>query len=509
MGKEILINCHPRENRVAVLVDGQLEQFFLEREEGQSPLGNIYQGKVTSILAGLGAAFVNIGLEKDGFLSLGELAESSSLRRASAGEEPEVKTGEKAPRHGDTIEKLLRQKQEIMVQVLKEPMGDKGPRLTTQISLPGRFLVLMPLERKIGVSRKISDRSERHRLRGLLKEIKLPEGIGLIIRTAGLSTTTKALNKDLKYLLNSWKAIQRQEKKVSGPALLHEEMGLVMRNIRDSLLTDVDRIITDSRLEYKKISRFIGMVLPSAASRVTFYKERRPLFEKYGLEEEVEKLFQPRIWLKCGGSVIFNQTEALVAVDVNTGKHKGKRAPEETVLKTNLEAAVEVAKQLRLRNVGGIIVIDFIDMDSKKHEKQVLSALLKELKKDRARTRVYPFSDLGLVEMTRQREQDSFLHKAYETCPFCDGEGLVKTNFSFGLEVERRLLTAFSERKEIKRFRIEAHPHLAAYLLEDEWPSLRQLARRQRVRLSILDNASLKFQEYFIWALTPKGQEKA
>jgi len=508
MGKEILINCHPRESRVAVLVDGRLEQFFLERGEVQNPVGNIYRGKVSSILAGLGAAFVDIGLEKDGFLSLGEPVEYSSLSRPASGREPEEKTGGKALRRGDTIEKSLRRNQEITVQVLKEPIGDKGPRLTTQISLPGRFLVLMPLERRIGVSRKISDRSERNRLRGLLKDLKLPEGVGLIIRTAGLSTTQKALKKDLKYLLNSWKAIQQQEKKSSGPALLHEEMGLVMRSIRDSLLTDVDRIITDSRQEYKKISRFIAMVLPSAASKVTFYKDRRPLFEKYGLEEEMEKLFQPRIRLKCGGSVIFNQTEALVAVDVNTGSHRGKRAPAETVLKTNLEAAVEVAKQLRLRNVGGIIVIDFIDMDSKKHENKVISALKRELKKDRARTRVYPFSELGLVEMTRQREQDSFLHKAYETCSFCDGQGLVKTNFTLGLEVERRLLAAISERKKTKRFRIEAHPQLAKYLLDEEWPSLRQLGRRQRVRLSIIDNASLKFQQYFIWALTQKGKEK-
>jgi ribonuclease G len=506
MGKEILINCHPRENRVAVLVDGRLDQFFFERQENQGPLGNIYKGKVTNILPGLGAAFVDIGLGKDGFLPMGETAESSSLWREFIDEESEL---EERPRSKNiTIKKLLRREQEILVQVTKEQIGAKGPRLTTQISLPGRFLVLMPGEKRIGVSRKIASRPDRQRLRGLLKEIKVPEGIGLIVRTAALSSTTKALKKDVKYLVNIWKAIQQQDKRLSAPALVHEEIGLVMKSIRDSLLTDVDRIITDSRQEYKKISRFLNMVLPAAASKIVFYKERQPLFEKYGLEEEVNKLFQPRIWLKCGGSVVFNQAEALVAVDVNTGKHKGKKDQEATVLKTNLEAAEEVAKQLRLRNVGGIIVIDFIDMDSKKHEKQVMAALSRELKKDRAKTKVYPFSELGLIEMTRQREQESFLHQVYECCPFCAGQGVVKSIFSLVLELERKLLAAIGNRKGVKRFRIEAHPHLARYLLEEGWDNLRHLARHHHIRLSIIDNASLKFQEYIIWALSQNGQEK-
>lgn len=360
----------------------------------------------------------------------------------------------------------------------------------------------------MGISRRIVEREERHRLRSLLGEIKVPAEVGLIIRTAALSTTKKDLQRDLRYLLNTWKSVQQQEKKASAPALLHEELGLVIRSIRDSLLTDVEQIVVDSKPEYKKISHFLGLFSRQAQSKIVLYRGTQPLFEKYGLEKEVEKLFQPKIWLKCGGYVVFNQTEALIAVDVNTGKHKGKRDQEQTALKANLEAAEEVARQLRLRNLGGIIVIDFIDMDSKKHQKQVMSVLLKEFKKDKAKTKVLPFSEFGLVQMTRQREEESFLQKVCEPCFYCQGLGVIKSLSSLALEVERKLLAAIYTHQKIKRFRIEANPHLARYLLEEGWQQLRQLAGKHRIRLSIIDNASLGFQQYIIWALTPEGQEK-
>ncbi len=503
MKKEILINCNPRENRVAVLEDGKLEHFFLERGESERSVGNIYKGKVKTILPGLGAAFVGIGLEKDGFLPMGETAESSSLWEEFVDDEAPP------PRDRRTIQKLLRKGQEINVQVVKEPISAKGARLTTQISLPGRYLVLMPGEKKrIGISRKIARRDERQRMRELLEANKVPEGVGLIVRTAALSASKKDLKRDLNYLLKTWKAIQQQEKKATSPALLHEELGLVVRSIRESLLTDIDNIIVDSKPEYKKINRFLSFFSPQAQSKIVYYRDRQPLFDKYNLEEEVEKLFKPKIWLKCGGYLVLNQTEALVAVDVNTGKHKGGRDQKATALKANLEAATEVAKQLRLRNVGGIIVIDFIDMSSKQSQKRVLSTLLRELKKDKAKTKVLPISEFGLVQMTRQREEESFLQKVFEICGCCQGLGVTKSIFSQSLEIERKLRTARYRHRKVKRFRIEANPQLARYLLEEGWDQLRRQARELGMKLSVIDNASLGFQEYNIWALDRDGQVK-
>jgi len=521
MKKEIFINCNPQENRVAVLIDGRLDQFFLERAEDESPLGNIYKGKVTTILPGLGAAFVRLPLEKDGFLPMRETAESSSLweeypEDSASKESKNRKGGNRNGRKGSnqkkekvrTIQQLLRKGQDVIVQVVKEPIGDKGARLTTQISLPGRYLVLMPGEKRIGISKKISRRDQRARIRKNLNEIKIPDGVGLIVRTAALSATKKNLKKDLKYLLNIWKEVQRQDKKKKSPALLHEEQGLVLKIIRDSILTDVKNIVVDSKAEYKKIKRFLSLFSPRSQSKLVHYTSPKPLFEKHRLEDEIQKIFQPKIWLNCGGSLVFKQTEALVAVDVNTGKHKGGKNQEQTVMQANVEAAEEVAKQLRLRNVGGIIVIDFIDMNSRKYQRRVMSTLKKELKKDKAKTRVLPFSEFGLVQMTRQREEESFLKRVYEPCPYCQGMGVIKSEFTLNLEIERKLLTAIGRRPRVKRFRIEAHPQLANHLLGETWEDLRRLARKRKVRLSIIDNADLAYQEFILWALSGKDQEK-
>ena len=532
MSKEILINCGSAENRVAVLSDGKLEQFFLERGDEQRPLGNIYKGRVSTILPGLDAAFVAVGLEKEGFLPMRETAESSSLWEEYSDEEDNGPGGngdrnsggrkqggrkkggrknaqskENRPGGVRTIQQLLRKGQEIMVQVVKEPMGGKGPRLTTQISLPGRYLVLTPREKRIGVSRKISDPVQRRRLRKVIQELLAGEEVGVIVRTAAQTAAERNLKKDLHYLLNQWRTIQKGAKKAA-PALLHEEMGLVMKAVRESLLTDIDHIVVDSRTEFKKLNRFLSTFDSQAQSKLVHYRGRKPLFEKYQLEATVEKLFKPKIWLKCGGFVVFNQTEALVAVDVNSGRHKNRKGQEETALKANLEAAEEVATQLRLRNVGGIIVIDFIDMSSRKYQKQVMNALLKELKKDKARSKVLSFSEFGLVQLTRQREEESFLKKVYETCPYCRGLGVVKSLFSLGLEVERRLRSGTYRFQKVKRFRIEASPPLARYLLEEGWDSLRRFARRRGIRISIIDNPELGFQEYIIWALSSGGREQ-
>ncbi len=507
MSKEIIINCSTGENRVAVLSDGKLEQFYLERGDEQRPLGNIYKGRVSTILPGLDAAFVAVGLEKEGFLPMRETAESSSLWEEYSDDEENGPSSKARPGAVKTIQQLLRKDQEIMVQVVKEPMGGKGPRLTTQISLPGRYLVLTPRERRIGVSRKIVDPGQRRRLRKVLQDLLGEDQVGVIVRTAAQSASDRNLKKDLHYLLNQWKAIQKGAKK-SAPALLHEEMGLVMKAVRESLLTDVAHIVVDSRTEFRKLNRFLSTFDSQAQSKLVHYRGRKPLFDKYSLEPVLEKLFKPKIWLKCGGFVVFNQTEALVAVDVNSGRHKNRKGQEETALKANLEAAEEVATQLRLRNVGGIVVIDFIDMASRKYQKQVMNALLKELKKDKARTKVLPFSEFGLIQMTRQREEESFMKKVYEPCPYCGGLGEIKSLFSLGLEIERRIRFGTYKYQKTKRFRIEASPQLARYLLEEGWDQLRHFARRRGIRVSIIDNPELGFQEYIIWALSANGREQ-
>ncbi len=507
MSKEIIINCHPNENRVAVLADGKVEQFYLQRDEKQSPLGNIYKGRVSTILRGLGAAFVSIGLDKDGFLPLSEMARSSSIWEDDIEDDATPQNNRRSKRSSQTIEQLLQKGQEIIVQVVKEPIGSKGARLTTQISLPGRYLVLTPLERRIGVSRKISNREQRSRLRKIMMELDPSKEAGVIVRTAAAAATKKSLKKDLTYLLNTWKSARKQDRRSKAPALLHEELGMVLRVIRDSLLTDIKEIIVDSKPEYKKINRFLTSFSPQSQSKLVYYRGRKPLFDKYNLEKEVAKLFNPKIWLKCGGYLIINQTEALVAIDVNTGKHKGKGRQEETVLRANMEAAEEVATQLRLRNLGGIVVVDFIDMSSRRYQKQVMSILVKGLKKDKARTRVLPFSEFGLIQLTRQREEESFLKKVYETCPYCRSLGVVKSLFSLGLEIERKLRSGAYEYPKVKRFRIEAAPELARYLLEEGWGQLRRFARRRGIRISIIDNTELGFQEYRVWALSSNGQE--
>lgn len=507
MRKEIIISCNPCENRVAVLVDGKLDQFFLQRNEKLRPLGNIYKGRVTTILTALGAAFVDIGLEKDGFLPMSEMAHSSSILEDEIEVDPPRSNNSDSIKPVRTIEQLLHKGQEIIVQVVKAPIGSKGARLTTQISLPGRFLVLTPLEKRIGVSRKISNREHRTRLRKIMTDLDASKDAGVIVRTAAAAAAKKNLKKDLNYLLNTWQAVQKLDKKATSPALLHEELGLVLRVIRDSLLADVEEITVDSKTEYKKINRFLASFSPQSQSKLNCYRGRKPLFDKFSLEPEVAKIFNPKIWLKCGGYLVINQTEALVAVDVNTGKHRSKGGREETALRANLEAAEEVATQLRLRNMGGIIVIDFIDMSSRKYQKQVMAVLLKELKKDKARTRVLPFSEFGLIQLTRQREEESFLNKVYVPCPYCQSLGVVKSLFSLGLEIQRRLRSGAYENPKVKRFRIEAAPDLARYLLEEGWEQLRHFARRRRIRISIIDNAELGFQEYRIWALSSGGQE--
>ncbi len=469
--REIIINTEMLEKRISYLEKGVLEAFFIERNNEDRLVGNIYKGKVMNVLPGIQAAFVDVGLEKNGFLHVSdvsgdptmsqlmdeeeaELTEDAAAAPAAPGvAHPSVTHAGGGGRHGhsgpprqiQSIDLLLKEGQEIIVQVVKEPISTKGVRLSTHISLPGRFVVLIPNSNLRGVSRKIEDRDERRRLKEMLAQVKIPNGVGLIVRTVAKGEGVADLERDLRYLMLLWKRIQRKIPSVSAPAIVHQELDLVLKTIRDHLTDEIDRVVVDSKDEFKSIRKFVALACPRMRSKVELYTHRQPVFDKYGIEKEVEKIFRRKVWLKCGGYLIFDRTEALVAIDVNTGRHMGKDNLEDTVLTANLEACDEVGRQLRLRNMGGIIIIDFIDMQSRRNQREVLRRLKEALRKDKAKTNILPISDLGLVEMTRQRTKETTSDVLYQDCPSCRGNGLVKSPLSISIEVQRTLGRIFAE----------------------------------------------------------------
>jgi len=452
--KEIVINVEGLETRVAFLEKGSLEAFFIERRDQSRLVGNIYKGKVVNVLPGIQAAFVDVGLEKNGFLHVSDIGEIYTTQEIAAEEEfvekefegerggPGKKSSERMGGRKN-IQELVKEGDEIIVQVLKEPIGTKGVRLTTDVSLPGRFLVLVPNSNLRGVSRRIEDREERRKMRDIIKGIHIPHNMGVIVRTVGAGETTKDFDRDLRYLCELWKRIKKRLDGAKAPSLVHTELDLVLKTIRDSLTQDIDRVVVDSKEEYWDIVKFIGLCFPRMKHKVELYGGRQPLFDKYGIEKEIEKIFKRKIWLKCGGYLIFDRTEALMSIDVNTGRHMGRNL-EDTVLETNLEACDEVARQLRLRNMGGIIIIDFIDMASRRNQKEVLRRFKDGLKRDKAKTNILPISELGLVEMTRQRIKEMTGEMLYQDCPYCKGNGMVKSCMSMSIEIQRLLSRIFS-----------------------------------------------------------------
>jgi ribonuclease G len=453
---EIIINSEMLEKRIAYLERGNVEAFYLERNTEARLVGNIYKGKVMNVLPGIQAAFVDVGLEKNGFLHASDVSGDPELSHmldedgaVELNDDKGSDHGHRGSRHGgpqrQSIDLLLKEGQEIIVQVVKEPISTKGVRLSTHISLPGRFLVLIPNSNLRGVSRKIESREERRRLKDLLAKIRVPNGVGLIVRTVAKGESVKDFERDLRYLMLLWKRIQRKIPMVSGPAIVHEELDLVLKTIRDNLSDEITRVVVDDKDEFKKIRKFVSLACPRMRGKVDMYKHRQPIFDKYGIEKEIEKIFRRKVWLKCGGYLIFDRAEALVAIDVNTGRHMGKDNLEDTVLTANLEACDEIGRQLRLRNMGGIIIIDFIDMLSRRNQREVLHRLKDALRKDKAKTNILPISELGLVEMTRQRTKETTSDMLYDNCPACHSNGMVKSPLSISIEVQRALARIFAE----------------------------------------------------------------
>ncbi len=491
--REIIINADPDETRIAILEDGELVELLMERAEKRRRVGDIYKARVTAVLPGMQAAFADIGAQKTAFLHVSDLAQAWEDLEDQAddvnGLRQEVETSHGAQKHL-RIEDCLSKNQEILLQVTKEPIGTKGPRATTQISLPGRFLVLMPGVDHVGVSRRIPEREERTRLKKMALELK-PEGAGIIVRTVGEGQGKRQFSSDVKYLWGLWKRIQRRAAKAKVPALVHKDMELATGLIRDLFREDVQELVIDSRKVHKEIVGYLRSVSPELVSRVKVYKGKAPIFEAYDIEKEIESTTERRIQLRHGGYIVIDHTEALVAIDVNSGRYVGKRDHEETILKTNLEAAKEIARQLRLRDIGGIIVIDFIDMEREANKRAVYDTLRECLRKDRSRTKTFQVSDLGLVEMTRQRVRPSLLHYYTDDCPACAGSGKVLTFQSVGLKAERMIRKAAVSAGE-KDLIMKLHPDAATYLIEHNGARLDQLERLHKIILDIRDDPRLK-----------------
>jgi len=466
--REIVISATQQESWVAILEDDGLVELMFDRPDQGRLVGDLFLGKVEAVLPGIQAAFVDIGTDKAGFLH------ASDLEYEDDDDEEEGNgSGRRKTRREVPIQDLIRQGQEVLVQVTKEPMGTKGPRLTTQISLPGRFLVFMPGSSHVGVSRKIEDRAERSRLRKLAKEI-VPKGSGgVIVRTVGEELNRNTFEKEFKRLHQSWKEIQKKAGAAEAPSLVHSEAKLISGVIRDLFSDKFDSLTVDNREVHGDVTRYVRSVDPDLLGRLHLYSDPLPLFDRYGINEEIHLAFQKKVNLPSGGYIVIEPTEALVSIDVNTGRFTGKKKkdPEHTILKTNLDAAREIAKQLRLRDIGGIVVCDFIDMESQKNRDRVLHELRSHLGRDRARTKAFEVSDLGLVEMTRQRVRPSLFQTLTEICSHCGGAGRVYSPATVVRRVERSLNRIAAERKE-KRIMVRLHPEVALRdqgVVEHQW----------------------------------------
>ncbi|HVN97295.1 MAG TPA: Rne/Rng family ribonuclease [Syntrophorhabdaceae bacterium] len=487
MTSELIINVTFNETRIAFLENGVIVEFFIEKKNDHSMVGSIYKGKVVRIVPGMDAAFVDIGLEKSAFLYVGDIILDKMMYEDYDDSDYRIERGER-------IEGVLEDGQELMVQVSREPIGQKGTRVTSKITLPGRLLVLMPATDHIGVSRRIEDEEERKRLAALLKQL-CPPGYGIIARTASEGKAAEELGSDLNFLLRIWESIQEKAKGQRAPAILHQEMGIIFRVIRDVHSHNLKRIIVDDEFVYSKLEQFIKEYLPEEGCEVVLFNEKDPIFEVYGIEIEVAKLLQKKIWLKSGGYIVLDYTEALTVIDVNTGKYLGRKDLEDTILRTNLEAVKEIVYQIRLRNIGGIIVIDFIDMERKESRETVFQTLVEALKKDRIKTFAYPISEIGVVQITRKRTRHNIVSLLSETCPNCEGSGYIKSRHTVCYEVLRELTSA-CKKGEGKIVNIHLSPEVADLLYEEEKNSLEYIESTYKTKVNLIADPAYSVDKF-------------
>jgi ribonuclease G len=537
MSKEMIISSSAHETRVAILEDDQVAEIFIERERSRGVVGNVYKGRVSKVLPGMQSAFVDLGLERDGFLYVTDVVASiEELDRfeteederlspngqsagngvhagsSTGGQRRDRPSGEGGRRDRDRekgpepkIEDLLKEGQEIIVQVAKEPLGTKGARLTSHATMPGRFLVFMPTVDHVGVSRKIESREERARLRGIVREFREQTGFGggLIIRTAAAGRPKEDIVSDLSYFHKVWTEIRQKAETSRAPAVVYQEQSLVSKLLRDLLTDDYSAIRIDNELEYRRVLELIERIMPSLASKVKLYEKEYPIFEEYGVQAEIDRALRSKVWLKSGGSIVINQTEALVAIDVNTGRYVGKKTAgrlEDTILKTNLEAVKEIVRQIRLRDLGGIIVLDFIDMEEKKNRQKVFQTVEQELRKDRSPSKALQVSDFGLVIITRKRVKQSLERVLTEPCPYCAGSAVIKSASTICYEI-------LSEVKKIsgdlngQSLVLRVNPDIARAFRDEERAVFKDLKQSLGRDIAVRPDAQLHHEQFDLMAI--------
>ncbi len=502
MASELIINVEPWETRVALLEGGTVVEFHVEREAERGFVGNIYKGKVVRVLPGMQAAFVEIGLSRTAFLYVTDIYDhlpEFEMMMAQADQDHEDPDDEH-PLHYETppfrIEDLLHSGQEILVQVSKGPLGTKGARVTSHISIPGRYLVLMPTMDHIGISRRIKDEMERKRLKGLIEAMR-PQGVGFIARTASEGTSAIDIQSEMEFLLKLWENIQKKSSLTQSPGLVHEDLDITLRAVRDLFTGDVKRLVVDSETAYGRIVEFVDAFCHELRPRVEYYDYPQPIFEAFGIEVELSKVLGRKVWLKSGGYIVIEATEALTAIDVNTGKYVGRRHLEDTIVKTNLEAVKEIAYQLRLRNIGGIIIIDFIDMEKPAHREEVFKALSRAVSKDKCKTNILKMSEIGLIQMTRKRSRDSLFRTMSEPCFYCEGEGSLRSRRTIAYDIFRRVKSE-ARWANCNEIEIHVHPRVGDLILNHEPHHLEYLEDRLQKSITIVSRPELHVEQHEI-----------
>ena len=485
MSNELIVDIGIGENRVALVEDKELVEIYIERPCSARMAGNIYRGKVSSVLPGMQAAFIDIGHEKNAFLYVGDILSNKDYSEDDEDSVQDVREY--------NICDLIRAGQELTVQVIKEPIGSKGPRVTTNITLPGRHLVLLPDAEYTGVSRRIENDNERMKLKKIAEKIK-PEGIGLIVRTASEGMEEEDFIQDLNFLIKLWDSIKQKEHSGPVPRCIHKDLSLVYRAVRDMFTLNIDKFIINDRQQYAKVLELVDMISPALKNRVEYFSKNYDMFEYYQLESRITKALSRKVWLKCGGYLVIDRTEALTVIDVNTGKFVGGRSLEDTVLKANIEAAREIARQIRLRDIGGIIIIDFIDMHQHEHQQMVLDALKQALRKDRTKTTVVGMTGLGLIEMTRKKVRQELSTVLHTDCPYCDGTGKIMSPEAIARNVEKEIGKHFSQTMA-NAVQVELHPSVAHVLEADINGSFTRLQEIHGKKIFFKPSEDMKHEE--------------
>ncbi len=507
MTTELIINATPYEIRIALVEHGNLVEFYLEQPTEKGLVGNIYLGKVVRVLPGMQAAFVDIGLERTGFLYVDDvLVDRDEIERKIDTSEREDGSSSgccdglsdslsrRLP--GKNIEDLLTEGQQLLVQICKEPIGTKGARLTCHITLPCRNLVFMPMTDHIGISRKIEDEAVRTQLRQDIEQLR-PAGTGFIVRTVAENASSDDLEADMEFLLHTWDEVQDHAEKSSAPCLIYEDLDITLRVVRDIFSPEVDRVVVDDPKTFARVLRFVKTFAPLLKDKVHLCEDDIPLFDAYGVEMDVNRALDKKVWLRSGGYIIIEATEALTVIDVNTGRYVGKTGLEETIFKTNMEAVKEIAYQLRLRNIGGIIIVDFIDMEEEAHREEVVAAFKEAVKKDKSRVNILKVSEFGLVQMTRKRNREDLSHMMCEPCHYCNGEGMLKSARTICHEIFRKI-SRDAKKMPGNAVTLQVHPRVAAMMLREESGTIAQLEKELSKRINIASIKDLHFEKYEI-----------